>query len=71
MKWRDVKSTNLHSVRFADGKLAVRFLSGAEYHYDDVDRADFDEWMKASSTGGHFNSHIRTKYTGTKKDNWR
>ena len=39
--------------------LAVRFNTGALYHYTGVDAAKFNEFHKAPSIGSHFGKHIK------------
>ena len=39
--------------------MAVRFLSGALYHYPNVDATAFDEFKNSKSVGAYFHKHHR------------
>lgn len=65
-------SSNIAAIDHVDGKLYVKFHSGAEYDYPDVP-ADLHARMMAAhdageSVGKFFHAHIRNKFTGTKRE---
>ena len=46
--------------------LELQFRSGAVYHYFGIPAQTFEEWMRAESKGGYFNSHIRNRFAYAK-----
>lgn len=66
----DVKSSQVKSVGYDHGTntLAVQFSrgTGAIYHYPNVTKQQYDEFIAAKSIGIHFGQHIKalpfTKY---------
>lgn len=69
MDYRSVKSSNIESIGYdvETKTLAVKFISGREYHYHDVDPRLHTELMAAPSIGKFFGEHIRDKHTFTRK----
>ncbi len=64
----DLDSTSLHAVTYQDpcAVLELEFRNGAVYHYFGVPAQTFEEWMRAESKGGYFNSHIRNRFAYAK-----
>ena len=67
---KEVKSSNIHAIGWADNMLKVRFKNGTEYHYYDVPEKVHADLMSAESVGKHFNAHIKGKFEHGKGDNW-
>lgn len=69
---KPVNSSNLHSVGYDNGKLSIRFHSGAEWTYADVPEELHTRMMAAhdagESVGQFFHKHVRNKFTGTKRE---
>lgn len=65
-----VSSSNIKSIGFhpETKTLAVEFVGGSVYHYDNVKKEDYDELMAAKSVGGHFSKSIRGIYKHSKQD---
>ena len=61
MKYVAVKSSNIESVGCNEVEeiLAVRFLSGALYHYFGVPKIVFDNLLKAASPGRYINQEVK------------
>ena len=61
MKMRSVKSSQIKEIGHdpLTGTLAVRFNTGALYHYAGVDAKKFEEFKAAPSIGSHFGKHIK------------
>ena len=68
--WHPLQSTNLEACsweRRTDGDfgtLAVRFRSGAEWHYGGVPRELFEELCEAESPGRFFAQSIKGSFEG-------
>jgi lysyl-tRNA synthetase class 2 len=48
------------------GRMAIRFVSGDTYIYDDVPRAVYDAFLAAPSKGAFFQDEIRDRYPFTR-----
>jgi hypothetical protein len=57
-----VTSSQIESVGFQDGTLAVKFLRGGLYHYTNVPQQTFADMLKAESIGKYFALHIKTHF---------
>lgn len=70
MHMHPVKSSQIKEVGHdpATRTLAVRFNTGALYHYAGVDAETFSAFHKAPSIGAHFGKSIKGKYDYTKID---
>jgi hypothetical protein len=58
MQMIPVKSSNIHSIGYEDGKLKVQFRNGSEYEYLGVTEAEHAEFMDAESKGRWLNQFI-------------
>lgn len=67
---KQVKSSNIHAIGWADGKLTVQFKNGTSYSYSGVPADTHKKLMDAESVGKHFNEHIKGKFDHKKGDNW-
>lgn len=65
-----VDSSNISSVGFDKdtGTLAVEFKSGGVYHYHNVPKTIYDEFLADKSQGSHFHKNIKNQYKYTKQD---
>ena len=65
-------SSNIHSVDHSDGKLTVKFHSGAIWDYHDVPEALHTEMMKihdeGGSVGSFFHHRIKSVFKATKRE---
>lgn len=62
-------SNAIASIKFTGntkGEMFVTFTSGVEVCYEGVSREDYKDFASAKSLGGHFNKHIRPKYTAVR-----
>lgn len=62
-------SNAIASIKFTGlnkGEMFVTFTSGVEVVYENVTREDYADFASAQSLGGHFNKHIRPKYTSVR-----
>jgi hypothetical protein len=62
----EIKSSQIHSIGYADGKLAIRFRGGPDgvgplYHYSGATQELFDSMRAAKSVGSFFYSNIKGK----------
>jgi len=64
MQMHSVKSSQIKEIGHAPATeiLAIRFNTGALYHYAGVSTKQFDEFKSAESIGSHFGKHIKGKY---------
>lgn len=64
MQMHSVKSSQIKEIGHdpADSTLAIRFNTGALYHYSGVSTKQFDEFKSAESIGSHFGKHIKGKH---------
>jgi KTSC domain-containing protein len=55
-------STNITAARFdeAHGQVEVEFKNGSKYTYSNITRAMVDDWQAAKSSGGWFNTTIKS-----------
>lgn len=67
---KEVKSSNIHAIGWADGTLTVHFKNGTAYSYAGVPAEEHKKLMEAESVGKHFGQHIRGKFAFTKGGNW-
>lgn len=51
--------------------LALKFTSGAVYHYPDVSYDLFDGLQRAKSIGKYYAERIKGKYEGTEQNHYR
>lgn len=60
----ELKSSNLRAAEYDPfmKTLILRFHTGGDYEYIDVERELFDELVKAESAGKFFHQRIRGKY---------
>lgn len=60
----ELDSTNLRAAEYDPFMkvLILRFHTGGDYEYVDVEREVFTELVKAESAGKYFHQHIRGKY---------
>jgi len=61
MEFQPVESSNISAIGHHEGVLGIRFKSGAEYHYQNVDDALFAEISGAASIGRTLNQLIKAK----------
>lgn len=63
MKPTKVKSSNIKSIGYEDGVLAVEYRgSGEVWHYPDFDAADFKKLMRAKSKGKYVETKVKPLY---------
>lgn len=64
VEWNDVLSTNIDMIGYDEdnSQLHVRFNSGAEYVYNEVPPAVFQEFLDADSKGKFLNERIKGRY---------
>ena len=64
----EVESSNLHSIGYDPARkiAAVRFRSGAIYHYANVDQETMTQFYTAPSRGNFFARQIKGKFPGMK-----
>lgn len=73
MKMTKVTSSNIESIGYEGGVLAVKFLggksesSGGLYHYPGVTKEHYDKLMASQSIGVGFSQHIRASYKGERQ----
>lgn len=60
----ELNSTNLRVAEYDPfmKTMILRFHTGGDYEYMEVDRKVFDALVKAESAGKFFHQHIRGKY---------
>lgn len=64
-----VHSSNIDAVKYNDDKtLEVHFKSGKVYHYSNVSKSTYDQFVSAPSVGRHLHSHIHPYHTLAKKN---
>lgn len=58
------KSSNLDWIDYdpSTKTLKVKFLSGAEYHYENVTQPAYDAFRDAKSHGSHLAKYIKNAY---------
>jgi hypothetical protein len=59
MQFQEVVSSNIAAMAHDQTGMRVRFKTGAEYHYDAVPKALFDEILTAESVGRAFNQKVK------------
>jgi hypothetical protein len=59
-----VESSNIDAIGYDPDlkRLSVRFKSGRTYQYENVGEDDYQNLLNASSTGKHFNDHIKNNF---------
>ena len=64
VEWTAVESSNISMVGYDDenSQLHVRFNSGAEYAYNEVPPAVYQEFLDAESKGRYLNERIKGRY---------
>ncbi len=68
---KPINSSNIHSVGYDNGKLSVKFHSGATWDYECPE--ELHTRMMAAhdageSVGKFFHAHVRNKFAGTKRE---
>lgn len=61
MQMHSVTSSQIKEIGY-DSKaftMAIRFNTGALYHYTGVTEKDYDDFKNAKSIGAHFGRHIK------------
>jgi hypothetical protein len=63
-EYHQVTSTAIDTIGYATTQhiLYVRFTSGYEYHYFEVPRTVFENFLRAPSKGRFFNRHVKGQY---------
>ena len=66
METYQVSSSSIQQVGYDSdtSKLTVWFNSGKKYEYNDVPKEEYQKLIGAASVGSHFNSQIKTRFTG-------
>ena len=69
MNRQSVTSKNIASVGYDEQtqRMEVEFKSGGIYLYENVPKREYEEFIGASSLGGHFHHNIRSKYSGSRQ----
>lgn len=67
---KEVKSSNIHAIGWADGTLTVHFKNGTAYSYTGVPADVHAKLMAAESVGKAFGETIKGRYDFKKGDNW-
>ncbi|MFA7290936.1 MAG: KTSC domain-containing protein [Rhodocyclaceae bacterium] len=62
MQMHSVKSSQIKEIGHEAETLAVRFNTGALYHYAGVSAQTFGEFLAAASVGSFFGAHIKGVY---------
>ena len=64
MDMQPVESGNIESIGYdpESHNLAVKFKSGATYHYFDVPAETHAELMASDSKGGHLAVHVKSRH---------
>jgi len=64
VEWSAVLSTNIDMIGYDEenSELHVRFNSGAEYVYNEVPPAVYQEFLDAESKGRYLNERIKGRY---------
>lgn len=60
-----VNSSNVAKIGYDNTTLEVHFHSGSVYHYHNVSKALFNEFLLAKSKGKFLNSRIKPVYLAT------
>jgi len=62
--WESVESTNIDMIGYDEdnSQLHVKFRSGAEYVYNEVPPAVYQEFLDADSKGKFLNERIKGRY---------
>lgn len=62
--WQLVESTNITAIGYDEkmNQLHVQFNSGAEYVYNEVPPAVYQEFLDAESKGRYLNERIKGRY---------
>ena len=63
MEMKPVKSSQVESVGFENGTLAVKFKSGGLYHYDGVKPETYDAMLKSESIGKFLGQHVKANHS--------
>ena len=65
MHMHAVKSSQIKEIGHdpASNTLAVRFNTGALYHYADFGAEKFEAFRTAESIGSHFGKHVKSGHT--------
>jgi len=61
-----VKSSNIASVGYKDGKMQVQFKGGGLYSYNNVPESVFSDMKAAGSVGKYFHAKVKGVYPFTK-----
>ena len=66
MEMVEVSSSNINQIGYDDETqtMGVEFHSGKVYHYNNVPKEVYEEFVEAPSVGRHFNTEIRGQYDG-------
>ncbi len=64
LPWREVESSNVRRVAYADGVMHVEFLGDVQrvYRYADVPEEQYVRLVEADSVGRHFANEVRGHY---------
>ncbi len=59
-----VNSTAIREIGYdpQTGRMKVTFVEGNSYDFCDVPQHVFDAFLRASSKGAYYNTHIRGRY---------
>ncbi|TET43042.1 MAG: KTSC domain-containing protein [Dehalococcoidia bacterium] len=62
--WESVESTNIDMIGYDEdnSQLHVKFRSGAEYVYNEVPPAVYQEFLDSDSKGKFLNERIKGRY---------
>lgn len=60
MKREDVRSSNIKSIGWENGKLEVEFANGSVHQYD-CSQEEHRKFMESGSKGKHFHEHFRKR----------
>lgn len=66
MEMKPVKSSNVESIGYHNGIMAVKFKNGDLYHYHEVPEEAHRACMKCDSIGSFLHQHIKGKHAHTK-----
>jgi len=66
MEMKPVTSSQVESVGFENGTLAVKFKSGGTYHYAGVPQHQYDSMMKSPSIGSYLHKNIKGRFAHKK-----
>lgn len=65
---KQVRSSTIESVSHHNGTLTIKFKSGGIYDYHDCPADLHAKLMAADSHGKFFHEHIKSKYTGKRRE---